>query len=136
MSARNKGRYGSHLPSCLHLYLHHYFTFISDEHCSPLVDCWLRIPKVQFYQQLLYVRFISYSKCFNWHRILKLSSNFGCLFTFCYLDGINSIKTDLHTIRHTLALITRDLYTFYPLFELHLCTVTFGLVWIVFKSGF
>ena len=24
------------------------------------------------------------------------NSNFGCLFTFCYLDGTNSIKTDLH----------------------------------------
>ena len=45
---------------------------------------------------LSYVRFISYSKCSNWHRILKLSLNFGCLFTFCYLDGANSIKIDLH----------------------------------------
>ena len=39
---------------------------------------------------------MSYSKCSNWRRILKLSSNFGCLFTFCYVDGANSIKTDLH----------------------------------------
>ena len=31
-----------------------------------------------------------------WRRISKLLSNFGCLFTFCYLDGANSIKTDLH----------------------------------------
>ena len=42
------------------------------------------------------VRFISYSKCSNWRRISKLSLNFECLFTFCYLDGANSIKTDLH----------------------------------------
>ena len=41
------------------------------------------------------IRFISYSKCSNWRWISKLLSNFGCLFTFCYLDGANSIKTDL-----------------------------------------
>ena len=39
---------------------------------------------------------MSYSKCSNWCPISKLSSNFGFLFTFCYLDGANSIKTDLH----------------------------------------
>ena len=49
-----------------------------------------------FQRFLIYVRFISYSKCSNWRWISKLSSNFGCLFTFCYLDGANSIKTDLH----------------------------------------
>ena len=27
------------------------------------------------------------------------------------------------------AIITRGLYTFYPLFEVHLCTVTFGLMY-------
>ena len=43
-----------------------------------------------------YVWFISYSKCSNWRQILKLVSNIGCLFTFCYLDWANSIKTDLH----------------------------------------
>ena len=43
-----------------------------------------------------YVQFMSCSKCSNWCPISKLSSNFGCLFTFCYLDGDNSIKTDLH----------------------------------------
>ena len=41
-------------------------------------------------------RFISYSQCCNWCQILKLLLNFGCLFTFCYLDGANSMKTDLH----------------------------------------
>ena len=39
-----------------------------------------------------HIRFISYSNCSIWHRISKLLSNFGCLFTFCYLDGANSIK--------------------------------------------
>ena len=46
-------------------------------------------------QRLLNVE-ISQSKCANWHRISKLASNFGYLFTFCYMDGANSIKTDLH----------------------------------------
>ena len=32
---------------------------------------------------VIYAWIISYSKCSNWHRILKLLSNFGCLFTFC-----------------------------------------------------
>ena len=41
------------------------------------------------------VRFISYSKCSNWRPISKLLSNFGCLSTFCYSDGLNSIETDL-----------------------------------------
>ena len=35
----------------------------------------------------LNVQFISYLKCSNWRRILKLSSKSCCLFTFCYLDG-------------------------------------------------
>ena len=43
------------------------------------------------------VRFISYLMCFNCRRISKLMSNFECLFTFCYSDGANSIKTDLNT---------------------------------------
>ena len=34
-------------------------------------------------------RFISCSKCFNRRRILKLLSNFGCLFTFCYSAQAN-----------------------------------------------
>ena len=40
-------------------------------------------------------RFISYSKCFNCRWISKLLSNFGWLITFFYLDGADSIKTDL-----------------------------------------
>ena len=39
----------------------------------------------------------------------------------------------------TRVMMIRGLYTFYPLFEVHLCTVTCDLwpyVWLVFKSGF
>ena len=36
---------------------------------------------------------------------------------FCYLEY------------RTRAIITRGLYTFYPLFEVHVCTVTFGLMY-------
>ena len=43
------------------------------------------------------VRFMSYSKFSNWHQISKLLSNFGCLFTCCYFDRTNSIKTNLQT---------------------------------------
>ena len=42
-------------------------------------------------------------------------------------------------IYHTRAILTRGMYTLYPLFEDNLCTVTFGLLygyWLVFKSGF
>ena len=47
-------------------------------------------------QYQINVRFISYSKSPNWRRITKSLSNFGCLFTFCYLNGANSIKTYIH----------------------------------------
>ena len=46
-------------------------------------------------QLLIYVWFMSYMKCANRCQILKLLSNFGCLFTFWYSEGANSIKTDL-----------------------------------------
>ena len=39
---------------------------------------------------------MSHLKCSNCHWISKLLLNFGCLSTFCYLDGANSIKTYLH----------------------------------------
>ena len=52
------------------------------------------------------VRFISYSKCSNWHQISKLLSNFGCLFT-CYFDRANSIETNLQTCNlHTIQYIS------------------------------
>ena len=41
------------------------------------------------------------------------------------------INNDLY---RTHAIITCGLYNFYPLFEVHICTVT--CVWLVFKSGF
>ena len=46
-----------------------------------------------------FVGFISYSKCPNLLPILKLSSNFGCLFTFCYFARANWIKTKLQTCK-------------------------------------
>ena len=52
-------------------------------------------PSLHYHQLEPYVRFMSYSKCSNWRWMLKLLSNFGCLFPF-YLDGANSIKTDLY----------------------------------------
>ena len=41
-------------------------------------------------------------------------------------------KSVVETLKYnyrTRAIITRELYTFYPLFEVHLCTVTFGLMY-------
>ena len=35
----------------------------------------------------------------------------------------------IDTLYRTRAIITRGLYTFYPLFEVHLCSVTFGLMY-------
>ena len=51
---------------------------------------------------------MSYLKCSNWCQISKLSSNFGCLFTFCYLDRANSIKTNLHTLYNAILRIARN----------------------------
>ena len=34
------------------------------------------------------------------------------------------------------AIITCGLYTFYPLFEIHLCTVTFGLMYVNIQERF
>ena len=44
---------------------------------------------ILFLMLLTYVRFISYSKCSNWLRIWKLSSNFGCFFTVSYSAWTN-----------------------------------------------
>ena len=52
--------------------------------CSSYASIWLGVKLLEISR-----------KCSNWSWISKLSSNFGCLFTFCYLDGANSIKTDL-----------------------------------------
>ena len=40
----------------------------------------------------------------------------------------DGIKVDMYKYR-TRGIISRGLYTFYPLFEVHLCTVTFGLMY-------
>ena len=57
------------------------------------------IKKWFLFQRLFWtnVWFISYLKCSNRRRILKLTSNFGCLFTFCYSAWANEIKTKLQT---------------------------------------
>ena len=61
----------------------------------------------------------------------------------CIIKKINFVtfvgkKEALHTAYtllgsgseyRTRAIISRGLYTFYPLFEVHLCTVTFGLMY-------
>ena len=53
---------------------------------------------------------------------------------FARLDGKIVVITGGNTgnfldVYRTRAIITRGLYTFYPLFEVHLCTVTFGLMY-------
>ena len=60
---------------------------------------WTRLNNNGANCQILYLcvdPLVLHWKCSNWHWISKLSLNFGCLFTFCYLDGANYIKTDLH----------------------------------------
>ena len=68
-----------------------FFQNWSHQHnkCSHLLF-WLEIGSHIFYAWI-----ISNLKCSNWRWISKLLSNFGFLFTFCYLEGANSIKTDL-----------------------------------------
>ena len=39
------------------------------------------------------------------------------------------VFTLIHILYHTCAIITHGLYTFHPLFEAHVCTVTFGLMY-------
>ena len=43
--------------------------------------------------------------------------------------GIINAELVQKTIYRTRAIIIRGLNTFYPLFEVHLCTVTFGLIY-------
>ena len=45
------------------------------------------------------VRFMSYLKCSNWGRISNLLSNYGCLFTFCYLDVAMQFNQNCLTYR-------------------------------------
>ena len=58
----------------------------------------------------------------------------GCSFFFFaentqILLKISVIPTLSTFMYRTRAIMTRGLYTFYPLFEVHLCTVTFGLMY-------
>ena len=46
-----------------------------------------------------------------------------------FIQGNLFIAMYLKSIYRTRAIITRGLYIFYPLFEVHLCTVTFGLMY-------
>ena len=41
------------------------------------------------------------------------------------LDIPEALKLSIRYLYHTRAIITRGLYTFYPLFEVYLCTVNF-----------
>ena len=54
----------------------------------------------------------------NYKKIPKLISNFYAQ------HGLGN-----KVVYHTRAIITRGLYPFYPLFEVNLCTVTFGLMY-------
>ena len=52
------------------------------------------------------------------------------------LDGVNLTEKftkccESVTNYRTRAIITRGLYTFYPLFEVHFCTLPFGLMYMV-----
>jgi hypothetical protein len=68
---------------------------------------------------------------------MELTSNFLAPFIFCVSFTLlkKPQKKGLLVSRkyvcmyRTRAIITRGLYTFYPLFEVHLCTVTFGFMY-------
>ena len=45
------------------------------------------------------------------------------------VTGTTTVAPKFSVIYRKRAIITRSLYTFYPLFEVHLCTVTFGLMY-------
>ena len=45
------------------------------------------------------------------------------------LLSLASESIELQVNYRTCPIITRGLYTFYPLFEVHLCTVTFGFMY-------
>jgi hypothetical protein len=46
-----------------------------------------------------------------------------------YTSLCHRIETDLIQYHHTRAIISRGLYTFYPISKDHLCTVNFGLMY-------
>ena len=57
----------------------------------------------------------------------KVRENSG--FVVLELDVGSGEMVEWNTIYRTRAIIIRGLYTFYPLFKVHLCTVTFGLMY-------
>ena len=54
---------------------------------------------------------------------------FGALYMYISDFALKTIIGDFNANYRTRAIITRGLYTFYSLFEVHLCTVTFGLMY-------
>ena len=59
---------------------------------AKVTRCWSLHTYILLSEFVFYALIISYLKCSNWRQILKLLSNFGCLFRFCYLDRVTSIK--------------------------------------------
>ena len=59
---------------------------------------------------------------------LKVSKNRNDVMKTSFLPKSNEIIQDYHTGAIN-AIITRSLYTFHPLFEVHLSTVTFGIIY-------
>ena len=70
------------------------FLFYAIARVEGLILSWTFLGQFELKMFLFYAWIISYSKCSNWHQILKLSLNFGCLFTCCYLQTCN-----LHAIQ-------------------------------------
>ena len=64
----------------------------------------------------------SYATCMQ--RLISFHKKDGFKVEKCQ----NFVKS-FQAINRTRAIITRGLYTFYPLFAVHLCTVTFGLMY-------
>ena len=54
-------------------------------------------------------------------------AHFGGTFIFDIKDGSYACRD--HSLPYARAIITHGLYTFHPLLEVHLCTVTFGLMY-------
>ena len=70
--------------------------------------------------------------CPIWALIIKILATTYIYCQNIHLFSYNSLccgfQTNISNYR-TRAIITRGLYTFYPLFKVHLCTVTFGLMY-------
>ena len=81
-----------------------------------------------------------WSVLINWRRLSKLLSNIGCLFTCCYFNRANSIKTNLQTcnLQTMQSINTSSLTDSYIIFTLEMESASkntiFGLKMMV-KSG-